>query len=155
MTLYLKQLSETQVEFPYTVAKLRRDNPNVGFTKNISNETLASFNVFPVSYAPAPEHNPKTHYAVKSQPTLVDGAWTIVPELRARTTAQIEEYNADVAEQNRNTRQTLLEETDFYALSDVTMSSEMQAYRQALRDLPDHTNWPHLEDADWPTKPSA
>lgn len=155
MTLYLKQVSETQVEFPYTIAKLKRDNPNVGFTKSISAETLARFNVFPVTHAPDPEHNPQTHYVVKSEPTLVDGAWVIPAGLRAKTTAQIEEYNADVAEQNRNTRQTLLEETDFYALSDVTMSSEMQAYRQALRDLPDHTNWPHLEDADWPTKPSA
>jgi hypothetical protein len=44
-------------------------------------------------------------------------------------------------------------ETDFYALSDVTMSSEMTIYRQALRDITTHSNWPHLEDSDWPTKP--
>jgi len=29
----------------------------------------------------------------------------------------------------------------------------MTTYRQALRDLPTHENWPNLEDADWPTKP--
>ena len=29
-----------------------------------------------------------------------------------------------------------LQETDFYALSDVTMSSEMSTYRQALRNIP-------------------
>ena len=29
-----------------------------------------------------------------------------------------------------------LQETDFYALQDVTMSSEMSTYRQALRDIP-------------------
>ena len=29
-----------------------------------------------------------------------------------------------------------LKETDFYALSDVTMSSEMSTYRQKMRDLP-------------------
>ena len=34
--------------------------------------------------------------------------------------------------QERNRR---LAETDFYALSDVTMSSDMQTYRQNLRDL--------------------
>jgi len=55
--------------------------------------------------------------------------------------------------QNRQTRNNLLAETDFYALSDVTMSDEMTAYRQALRDLPTHDNWPNLEDADWPVKP--
>ena len=32
-------------------------------------------------------------------------------------------------------RNALLLETDFYALSDVTMSTEMTTYRQALRDI--------------------
>ena len=53
----------------------------------------------------------------------------------------------------RSRRNRLLAETDFYALSDVTMSDEMRTYRQALRDLPTHSNWPSLEDSDWPTKP--
>ena len=37
----------------------------------------------------------------------------------------------------RSKRNRLLAETDFYALSDVTMSDDMKTYRQALRDLPD------------------
>ena len=37
----------------------------------------------------------------------------------------------------RAKRNRLLAETDFYALSDVTMSSDMETYRQELRDLPD------------------
>ena len=33
-----------------------------------------------------------------------------------------------------------LEETDFYALQDVSMSNEMKTYRQGLRDIPaNHT----------------
>ena len=35
----------------------------------------------------------------------------------------------------RAKRNALLLETDFYALSDVTMSAEMTNYRQALRDI--------------------
>ena len=35
----------------------------------------------------------------------------------------------------RSERNRRLAETDFYALSDVTMSSDMQTYRQNLRDL--------------------
>ena len=61
--------------------------------------------------------------------------------------------DAATATSNRLTRNAKLTETDFYALSDVTMSSEMTSYRQALRDLPTHKNWPNLEDADWPTAP--
>ena len=61
--------------------------------------------------------------------------------------------DANTAAGHRTTRDAKLAETDFYALSDVTMSSAMTTYRQALRDLPTHDNWPNLEDADWPTKP--
>jgi hypothetical protein len=52
----------------------------------------------------------------------------------------------------REKRNQLLAETDFYALSDVTMTTEMSTYRQALRDLPSSTSNP--DDVVWPTKPS-
>ena len=52
----------------------------------------------------------------------------------------------------RNKRNQLLAETDFYALSDVTMSDEMKTYRQALRDLPANTSDP--ANPTYPTKPS-
>ncbi len=44
-------------------------------------------------------------------------------------------YDRAIADM-RIKRNRLLAETDFYALSDVTMSSDMTTYRQALRDLP-------------------
>ena len=37
--------------------------------------------------------------------------------------------------QIRSVRLGMLEETDFYGMSDVTMSSDMKTYRQALRDI--------------------
>lgn len=61
--------------------------------------------------------------------------------------------DATVAETNRKTRDEKLAETDFYALSDVTMTDAMTAYRQALRDITSHSNWPNLADDDWPVKP--
>ena len=61
--------------------------------------------------------------------------------------------DAAVAETNRKTRDEKLAETDFYALSDVTMTDAMTAYRQALRDITSHSNWPNLADDDWPVKP--
>jgi hypothetical protein len=61
--------------------------------------------------------------------------------------------DAATAEANRKLRDEKLAETDFYALSDVTMTEAMTTYRQALRDITTHANWPNLEDADWPVKP--
>ena len=47
--------------------------------------------------------------------------------------------NRDLSEL-RNRRNTLLAETDFYALSDVTMSDAQKTWRQTLRDLPANEN---------------
>ena len=53
----------------------------------------------------------------------------------------------------RTKRNQLLAETDYLALSDVTMSDEMKTYRQALRDLPANTSDP--ANPVWPTKPGG
>ena len=51
-------------------------------------------------------------------------------------------------------RNRLLAETDYYALSDVTMSDDMKTYRQDLRDLPAGKDTvAKCEHATWPTKP--
>ena len=54
----------------------------------------------------------------------------------------------------RSRRDVLLAATDFYALSDVTMSDDMKTYRQELRDLPSGKDTvAKCENATWPTKP--
>ena len=54
----------------------------------------------------------------------------------------------------RSRRDALLAATDFYALSDVTMSDDMETYRQELRDLPNGKDTvAKCNDATFPTKP--
>jgi len=60
----------------------------------------------------------------------------------------------------REERTEKLKETDFYGNSDVSMSSDMTTYRQALRDLPSNYTTsdsgdlkPDLSNLNWPTKP--
>ena len=54
----------------------------------------------------------------------------------------------------RQRRNALLRETDFYALSDVTMSDDMKTYRQNLRDLPEGKDTvDKCQNVTWPTKP--
>ena len=52
----------------------------------------------------------------------------------------------------RYVRNNLLQETDWMANSDVTMSDAWKNYRQELRDLPANTSDP--SNPTWPTKPS-
>ena len=54
----------------------------------------------------------------------------------------------------REKRNRLLAETDYYALSDVTMSDDMKTYRQDLRDLPAGKDTVEkCDNATFPTKP--
>jgi hypothetical protein len=95
----------------------------------------------------------------------VDG---VLVDLTAEEITEFEtresEYNTDSANRAignlRFERNIRLAETDFYALSDVTMSSDMTTYRQALRDLPSNyttddskTLAEDLSNLNWPTKP--
>ena len=51
----------------------------------------------------------------------------------------------------REERNRRIAETDWWASSDLTMSAERTAYRQALRDITD--SYASLDDVVWPDKP--
>lgn len=81
-----------------------------------------------------------------------DGVKTTKAKHEEAYQAQLD-TNAAVA--MRLERNQLLLETDWMALSDVTMSDNWKTYRQSLRNLPTHSDWPNLKDSDWPTKPGT
>ena len=152
-----------------TQGEWRATKPNTSFPRVWNSNTLALLNIDPVFASPAAttsQYQRSVRDGVKQD---AKGNWVekyVAQDMFAATTvddvtttkAQHEAayqatLDAATATAKRNTRNKLIAETDFYALSDVTMSSNMTAYRQALRDLPDHSNWPNLQDSDWPTKP--
>jgi hypothetical protein len=54
----------------------------------------------------------------------------------------------------RSKRNSLLSATDYLALSDNTMSADVKAYRQALRDITEGlTTKEEVEAVEFPTKP--
>ena len=86
---------------------------------------------------------------------LVDGAYRYTYTEHDITEENAAQEALDLAAQavnNRSRRNNLLAQTDFYALSDVTMSEAMKTYRQALRDLPEQEGWPNI---DFPEKPEG
>jgi len=80
---------------------------------------------------------------------------------KAQVEAKIQELKAaEPMRLLRIERDRLLAETDWWAVSDRTMTSEQSAYRQALRDLPDTaipvldpTSRLGISGVDWPVKP--
>ena len=81
--------------------------------------------------------------------TLDWGAGSVVSGKWQRFTLR-NKTDAEKLSEVRTKRNDLLLETDYFALSDVTMSSDMTTYREALRDLPANVD---LTNIVYPTKP--
>ena len=84
--------------------------------------------------------------------TWLDGT---TPISKSDIEAQYSAVELEIAlEGLRRVRNQLLEETDFYALGDVTMSDDMKTYRQKLRDITNGlTTVEKVNAVSWPTKP--
>ena len=139
-------------QYPYTIGNLRRDNPSTSFPKQPTEELLAQWGMQPVTKVDRPSVD-HTRNVNEETPALVDGTWTQVWVVSDATSEEISERNVQAAAEARGKRAALLADTDWMALSDNTLTSEWTTYRQALRDITTHANWPHLSDDDWPTKP--
>ena len=70
----------------------------------------------------------------------------------ATVSAKVDELTAaEPMKALRAERDRLIAQTDWWASSDLTMTAEQTAYRQALRDITDNAT--SLDDVTWPTKP--
>ena len=157
--MLLVKTANGQVEqFPYTLGDLRRENPNTSFPKKIGDAILASYGIYHVMPETQPEYDPLVQTLVRDPAphnnetavnedtgeTYKTGRWVI-----GYTVENKPQDQAETAV--RNKRDRLLAETDWMALSDVTMSAETTTYRQALRDITEQAGFPYT--VVWPTKP--
>lgn len=179
---YVKITNGAVARYPYSAGQLRRDNPNVSFPRNVPIEIMRRYGMRPVTAEAMPEYDPLTHKVVTATTptrgvvrlmTEADATDPITEEVNTdligtpiygndwvltRTVVDLSEdeiaaNDAETATANREKRDELIAETDYLALSDNTLTAEMTTYRQALRDITSHANWPNLGDDDWPTKP--
>jgi hypothetical protein len=153
-----------------TQGQWRAANPNMSLPRVWKAATLDALDLDPVLRSPAAtvgdyqvsvrdgvEQDANGNWVEKyvardmfADTTDEDGVTTTKAEHEAAYQARLD---ADKAEANRTERNKRLAETDYFALTDVTMDAAMTTYRQQLRDITDHANWPNLNDDDWPTKP--
>ena len=141
-------------QFPYSLRRLALDNPNTSFPKQMKDSTLASFGVYKVDDVAPPEVT-KTQVANHTGDIVqVDGRWQREWAIRNKSE---EEIAADIefeARSVREKRDKLIADTDWMALSDNTLTAAWATYRQALRDITDHANFPYLGEDDWPVEPA-
>jgi hypothetical protein len=152
-----------------TQGQWRAANPNMSLPRVWKAATLDALDLDPVLRSPAATVGAYQYSARDGVEQDANGNWVekyVARDMFADTTedgvtttkaeheaAYQATLDAATAETNRATRDAKLAETDFYALTDVTLTAEMTTYRQALRDITTHANWPNLNDDDWPVKP--
>lgn len=147
----------------------RKHYKNVSFPRKWTAATLESLKLDAVVDVPAPTVGiyeiAKRDGAVKDAKGDWASAWAVwdrfssttdedgVTTTKAEHEAAYQASMDDAAgEDVRTKRNTLLAKTDYFALTDVTMSATMVTYRQALRDITDHASFPNLVEADWPVE---
>ena len=150
-----------------TQGELRRANANTSFPKVWDADVCTHLNIDPVLAAPqpsctalqrvnsvAPVQDANDNWVEGWEvvdafsDTTEDGVTTTKAEHEAAYTAS---ELAKVAAAAREKRDGLLAATDFYALSDVVMTSDMTTYRSDLRAVPAQENFPTT--ITWPTAP--
>lgn len=171
--MYVKLTNGQPDQYPYSVGQFRRDNPQTSFPKVIPDEIMRRYGVYPVTELPKPDLDPLVQTLVRDAmphkeiirlKTEADATDPTTGEVDQAQVGQpiygnnwlvgytVENKPQDEAERNiRNKRDRLLAETDWMALSDVTMSAETTTYRQALRDITGQAGFPH--EVVWPAKP--
>ena len=149
--------------------QLRKENPNMSLPKVWNDNVLDALNVDAVIRTGPPIDGVGEYQRAERGPIVQNDngdwveSWVIVDmfadndELGTKAeqeAAYQQQLDNDRAITQRSERDRLLKETDWWAMPDSpTMTAEQTAYRQALRDISSHANWPYLQDEDWPTKP--
>lgn len=168
--MWVKYVNNKIEKWPYDLEAIRADNPTVGIpdfdpyqkTHNVAKEIvdylkehdpdfvmpttidLSHLNAYVVSVSEAPSHNSMVQIPVLTTPVLKDGEWTADYTIENKS-----QEDAEAAV--RAHRDTLIAETDVWAMVDRTMTQAQKDYRQALRDVPSQSGFPF--SVVWPTKP--
>lgn len=142
--------------YPYSIGMLRRDNPQTSFPKNPDDTLLSEWGMLPVTKATRPSVD-HTQNIEEGTPSLVNGSWVQVWNVTDASADEITKRLDRKATENRSKRDSLLAQTDWVVImhteKGTNIPADMELYRQALRDITSHANWPNLSDSDWPTKP--
>ena len=145
--MFVKVTNGQTSKYPYTLGELRRENPNISFSKVIPEGTLAEYGVYKVEPRTAPKFDNKTHSMLETVENL-NGVWT---QRWVQKKLPTDRASANV----RRHRDQLLAETDWIVIKSYergeNISAEWVLYRQDLRDITAQAGFPY--NVIWPTKP--
>lgn len=147
--MYLKAENDTVIKFPYSIGRLRKDNPNTSFPRNMTQSQFAEHNVYKVTEVAKPEFDTATQHLQRQEPVGSNNNWSVGWDIIEKNAEEIAAEEAVMAAKARSERDVKLASSDWMGLSDNTMTPKWAAYRQALRDVPAQEGFPHT--VVWPT----
>lgn len=150
--MYLLKDNDTII-YPYSIQKLKRDNPNVSFPAKITDKMLESFNVYKVHTVNKPDVD-YTKDVREDTPMMVGSMYFqtwIIEDADSYTINKRVEIKWNEVREKRN---ELLKESDWTQFNDSPITGskleEWKTYRMELRDI---TNQDDPFNIVWPTSP--
>ena len=91
---YIHAVESNVVKYPYTYMDLLKDNPNVSFSINPTQDDLLPFNIFIVETTQPPAiSDPRTQKIEKGSPEYIDNKWKESWSVRNATEEEIAQYD--------------------------------------------------------------
>ena len=155
-----------------TVSQFKALNPNTSFPKQITVEVLDSYGYDPLLQGPQATVTGPYEISVRDGVEQVNGQWftkyVVGPSFTDTTdedgnvtsaadneAAYKERIDQEAAASARSQRDMLIAKTDWVVIkakeTGTNIPAEIKIYRQALRDLPTASGFPHTMS--WPEKP--
>lgn len=169
---YAEVKGKTLIKYPYLFSDLQADNPYTNYGNNYDvtfwfpqTQTAIDngYTLSPVTVLPEPTYDPNNEICVSdTNPTLLDGVWTLGWSVSTMTPAQKLERDEQVKAQNKLQATQLLTNTDWTAIPSVSdpaqsspylmNQSAFLVYRSQVREIA--VNPPTIPVTTWPTLPT-
>ena len=170
---------QLETGLPKTQVQLRKEHSNMSLPQSWTEDTFALLNVARVQKTEAPavgQYQTAQKDGIENVGGVWKEKWSVVDmfsdytddEGVTHTKAEQEaayqaNLDAKAAESVRTQRDKLLAESDWVTVKAVDQNAQDSlgiqvpqawlTYRQALRDITSHANFPTLQDTDWPVEP--
>jgi hypothetical protein len=160
--MYIKVNGKKTI-FPYDINKLKQENPNTVFPKEMDEDVLNSFGVFTVRNTALPAYNELYEWVSKKavwveEREIPESYDEVLDETRPAYTDSahwelawdINQITEEVASRNlRQVRDKALAETDWLVIkayeTNTLVDPVLAQYRQDLRDITEHEDFPYVD----------
>jgi hypothetical protein len=148
--MYLR-IKNGNIEYPYNIQNLRKDEYNVSFPENVSDIELEGFGVYKVFLTPKP--NDYTKNITEGIPEFIEGNYYQKWEISNASDVDINNRIQFKWAEVREYRNQLLKECDWTVLPDSPVGDKLNEWVDYRADLRNVTEQENPFNIIWPAQP--